>query len=101
MLNPYKKINIKYQEEFKLIIKPSILKVYKALVTGENKYKQSGKATLVICPFHDDSRASLALYEGTDSYYCFACGAKGDSFTMIEKRLNIPFIEAIEWSKQL
>lgn len=101
MLNPFKKINIKYQEKFQELKKPSILKVYEELVSGENRFKSYGKATLVICPFHDDSKASMALYEGSNTYNCFACGAHGDSYKMIEERLKIPFVEAVEWSKQI
>jgi CHC2 zinc finger/Toprim domain len=30
----------------------------------------------IICPFHDDHRPSLHIYD--DHYHCFACGAHGD-----------------------
>lgn len=39
----------------------------------------------VICPFHEDGNPSLQLYD--DGYYCFACGAHGDSVDL-EYRLG-------------
>lgn len=35
------------------------------------------------CPAHPDKSPSLHLYENTDSYYCFACGATGDGVGLI------------------
>jgi hypothetical protein len=30
----------------------------------------------ILCPFHDDHRPSLAVYD--DHYHCYVCGARGD-----------------------
>lgn len=35
--------------------------------------------TKIKCPFHQDKTASLAIYEETNSYFCFGCGATGSS----------------------
>ncbi|MCD8207435.1 MAG: CHC2 zinc finger domain-containing protein [Bacteroidales bacterium] len=46
------------------------------------------------CPFHNDDRASLKIYD--KDYHCFACGAHGDMFTFVEKMSNVSFREAFQ-----
>lgn len=36
-----------------------------------------------VCPFHQDSRPSMKLYD--DHYHCFSCGAHGDVTSLISK----------------
>ena len=37
-----------------------------------------GKAwRTVLCPFHDDTHASLSIHVDSGGYFCHACGAKG------------------------
>lgn len=35
------------------------------------------------CPHHHDKTASLHLYEQTNSWYCYSCGANGDAYGLI------------------
>jgi len=37
------------------------------------------------CPFHEDKVPSLVVYEKTNSFYCFSCGAGGSSLDFIMK----------------
>jgi len=39
------------------------------------------------CPFHDDHRPSFYVYD--DGFYCFACGANGDSVSFVARLLNV------------
>ena len=48
-----------------------------------------------LCMFHNDKNASLHIY--TNSYYCFSCGAKGDSIAMIQKLKNCSFTHAVKF----
>jgi hypothetical protein len=61
--------------------------------TVEAKSQNKG-CWMGICPFHNDTNPSLAVYK--DSFYCFGCEEKGDVITWVMKRDNIGFKEAIE-----
>ena len=52
-----------------------------------NTLKRSGRAWMGRCPFHDDDKPSFAIYEDTDSYYCFGCEANGNS-SWFKKKLE-------------
>jgi len=64
----------------------SVIGQYVKLVPVGNVYKG-------LCPFHEDTRPSLAVYpEGKDGqrkphFHCFGCGAHGDVYDFV-KRLN-------------
>jgi hypothetical protein len=52
------------------------------LVGQKIELKKRGKRFVGLCPFHEDHRPSLSLFEGRDGkprYYCHACGALGDT----------------------
>jgi DNA primase len=46
------------------------------------------------CPFHDDSTPSCHIYD--DHFFCFACGAHGDSLTWLETVHNLSKSDAIK-----
>lgn len=49
----------------------------------------------VLCPFHGEKTPSLVLYEATDSFYCFGCGASGDHIEFVRKmQPELSFSEA-------
>lgn len=63
--------------------------------------RQSG-AGRAVCPFHDDTSPSLALYERSSSedrphFHCYACGAHGDIFHLAQQKLGKTFPEAVDW----
>lgn len=102
MLNPYQKSHLQFQkpDAFQKFSKPSIVAAFENCV-GEQRLRKSGSAILTNCPFHDDKNPSFAMYQKTDSYFCFSCGATGDSFTLIMKLLQMDFKQAVEYSKNL
>jgi len=53
--------------------------------------KREGKIYKTLCPFHNDSKPSLALYPETNTYYCFSCGAYGDALNLLIKVRNCSF----------
>lgn len=77
----------------------SIVTLYEKLIGG--KVKRSGRATLVCCPIHGEEHPSCALYEDTNSFYCFSCGAEGDYITFVEKTQNVDFKEALKIIEKL
>ena len=52
--------------------------------------KKKGKEFVGICPFHDDTKPSMTVSPAKQFYYCFSCGAGGNSikFLMEFKRAN-------------
>ena len=59
-----------------------------------------GSGQRVLCPFHADKTPSLTLYQSGHMgphYHCFACGAHGDTFKLVEERRSCNFVEAVEW----
>jgi len=60
------------------------------------KLVKRGREFLGICPFHNDTKPSLAVVDDKNFYHCFACGAHGDiiKFTMEIEGLTFP--ETIE-----
>lgn len=57
---------------------------------------QAGKDFRGLCPFHSDSKPSLQVSAQFQNYRCWACGAKGDVITFIEKFEKVDFKAAVE-----
>jgi len=49
------------------------------------------------CVFHDEKTASLRVYPGNNSYYCFGCGAGGDSIDFIMRLHNLSYKQALNY----
>ena len=45
--------------------------------------KKRGKEYVGICPFHDDSKPSMTVSPDKQFYYCFSCGAGGNSIKFL------------------
>lgn len=52
------------------------------------------KRNKAICPFHDDKHPSMSV--NGNLYYCFACGAKGNTVGYIMRLQNLSFIDAVK-----
>lgn len=66
------------------------------VVDSRVKLKKTGKNYSACCPFHDEKTPSFSVSPDKQFYYCFGCGASGNSigFIMDYERINFP--EAIE-----
>ena len=103
MLNPFQKNKIKIitsTSKFERVeVKPNIIRTFEKLYPG-SPLKRSARAMLSLCPFHGESHPSFAMYEETNTYFCFSCEAKGDSFNLIKHANTCDFKDAIEFAKQ-
>jgi 5S rRNA maturation endonuclease (ribonuclease M5) len=54
-----------------------------------------GDQALALCPFHEDTRASLSLNLKNGLWNCKACNAKGDVFSFIRKKYGTDFKGAL------
>jgi len=96
MLNPYQKTHLKVRTG-----SPDDEKLQEAkqfpiqdLYTG--KLTKTGKVMMGVCPFHDDSSPSFAIYPETNTYYCFSGCGGGDVVSFYMKLKSCDFKTALE-----
>ena len=58
--------------------------------------KKRGSTSVGLCPFHNEKTPSFTVYNDTQSFYCFGCGAGGDAVGFIRKIENLDYIDAIK-----
>ena len=61
-----------------------------------NLGKRQGRIRKGLCPFHNEKTASFAVYEDTQSFYCFGCGVGGDVIGFIRNIENLDYVEAVK-----
>src|SRR4030042_2391334 len=59
------------------------------------------KHDFILCPFHEDKSPSLKIYTRTNTFYCFSCGASGDTIEFIQLKEKCNKHTAIEKAKTL
>ncbi len=58
--------------------------------------RKSGKNFVCCCPFHQERSPSCYIYTEDPSYYCFGCKAHGDAISLVQKKENVSFVDAVE-----
>jgi len=66
------------------------------LVDGHVKLKKTGRNYSACCPFHKEKTPSFSVAPDKQFYYCFACGAGGNSIGFLMQLANLNFPEAVE-----
>lgn len=66
------------------------------LISSYVSLKKRGNTYVGLCPFHNEKTPSFTVYENTQSFYCFGCGAGGDSVSFMRKIENLDYIDAIK-----
>lgn len=59
-----------------------------------SKIKKTGNQITALCPFHDDTNASLSVNLVTGKYSCFACGEAGNFISFYASTHNISTSDA-------
>ncbi len=59
--------------------------------------KRAGSNVKGLCPFHSEKTPSFTVYPGSQSFYCFGCGAGGDVITFTMKYHNLDYTGAVEY----
>ncbi len=57
--------------------------------------KKKGKEFVGICPFHDDSKPSMTVSPAKQFYYCFSCGAGGNSLKFLMEFTRQNFTDVV------
>ncbi|MCC8073542.1 MAG: DNA primase [Clostridiales bacterium] len=84
------RINENFLQELKL--KTDIEDVISTYVS----LKKRGSTSIGLCPFHNEKTPSFTVYNDTQSFYCFGCGAGGDAVTFIKKIENLDYLDAVK-----
>lgn len=74
------------------------LKASLSIITVASRYlrlTRKGRYYLSLCPFHADKHPSLTFSPERNTYCCFACGAKGDAISLVQKLEACTFAEAL------
>lgn len=58
--------------------------------------KKQGKDYTALCPFHKESTPSFSVSPSKQFYYCFGCGAGGNSLDFLQDYLGKSFISIIQ-----
>ncbi|MBL7004150.1 MAG: DNA primase [Gammaproteobacteria bacterium] len=58
--------------------------------------KKKGRDYQACCPFHNEKTPSFTVSQSKQFYYCFGCGAKGNSIGFLMEYDHMEFVEAIE-----
>lgn len=58
--------------------------------------KKRGNTSIGLCPFHNEKTPSFTVYNDTQSFYCFGCGAGGDPVQFIKLIENVDYIDAVK-----
>lgn len=66
------------------------------IVSSYVSLKKRGNTYVGLCPFHNEKTPSFTVYENTQSFYCFGCGAGGDSVSFMRKIENLDYIDAVK-----
>ncbi len=67
-----------------------------SVVSSYVKLRRTGRNLTGLCPFHGEKTPSFVLYPENDSFYCFGCGAGGDTITFVRRIENLDYIEAVK-----
>jgi len=63
-----------------------------SVISSYVNLKRSGHDAVGLCPFHSEKTPSFHVYNDTQSFYCFGCGAGGDVITFIKRIENLEYI---------
>ncbi len=67
-----------------------------ALVSERVALKRVGRRWVGLCPFHAENTPSFSVNGELGVYYCFGCGARGDTITYVRETEKLDFTTAVE-----
>lgn len=75
-----------------LLVRVDIVDVIDSLVP----LKKSGSNFVARCPFHNEKTPSFSVNRNKQFFYCFGCGASGNSISFLMDYNHLDFVEAVE-----
>lgn len=68
-----------------------------AVISQYTQLKRVGRRFTGLCPFHSERSPSFSVNAEEGLYYCFGCGASGDTITFVREKEQLDFRGAVEW----
>ncbi|MDF2612598.1 MAG: primase [Clostridia bacterium] len=68
-----------------------------SLISEYTALTKKGHSYTGLCPFHNEKTPSFSVSEDKQLYYCFGCGAGGNTITFLMQKENMTFQEAIKY----
>lgn len=68
-----------------------------SIISEYTHLTKKGNSYLGLCPFHNEKTPSFSVNEEKQMYYCFGCGAGGNTITFLMQKENMTFVEAIKY----
>jgi DNA primase len=65
-------------------------------VSRRTKLRKAGRQMVGLCPFHHEKSPSFYVYDATDGYHCFGCGANGDIIKFVMETESVDFRTACD-----
>ena len=59
------------------------------VISGYVKLQRKGSNYVGVCPFHNDRNPSMSVNQPRQMYHCFSCGAGGDVFKFVKRKLGL------------
>ncbi len=66
------------------------------LISSYVTLRRAGPNHVGLCPFHSEKSPSFTVFSGSNSFYCFGCGAGGDAVNFVRRAENLDFEDAVE-----
>lgn len=66
------------------------------VISGYVKLQKKGSNYFGLCPFHNEKSPSFSVSPQKQMYYCFGCGAGGNTITFVMEYENFTFPEALK-----
>jgi DNA primase len=60
-----------------------------------------GQWNKLCCPFHDETRPSATVNYDDGGFKCHACGEKGDVVSLIRRKEDLGYVEALEYAERI
>jgi len=69
-------------------------------IIGEDTFLKNtggGSRYMGLCPFHEEKNPSFSVAQDKQVYHCFSCGQSGNTFTYLQVKKGLSFMEALEY----
>lgn len=66
------------------------------VVGRRTKLRRAGRNLVGLCPFHNEKSPSFYVYDATDGYHCYGCGANGDIISFVMETEGVDFKSACD-----
>jgi DNA primase len=66
------------------------------IIEADVVLRKKGREFVGQCPFHSEKTASFFVNDDKGTFYCFGCGASGDSIEYLVRKNKITFMQAVE-----